>query len=88
MGVAGRPQIAGGAELEGPVAVAGHQPIDRAEHPHGALADAPGDLTPLEQALLADLFAIVEEHADEVAEVVDRDAVMRAFVFACDHHAD
>jgi guanosine-3',5'-bis(diphosphate) 3'-pyrophosphohydrolase len=30
----------------------------------------------------------VEEHADEVAETVDRDAVMRAFVFSCEHHAD
>jgi guanosine-3',5'-bis(diphosphate) 3'-pyrophosphohydrolase len=48
----------------------------------------PGDLTRLEQDLLADLFAIVEEHADEVAEVVDRDRVVQAFVFACEHHAD
>jgi GTP diphosphokinase / guanosine-3',5'-bis(diphosphate) 3'-diphosphatase len=84
------PPIAGGAQQagDGAVAVAGHRPIDRAEHPHAALADAPGDLTDLERELLADLFAIVEEHADEVAETVDRDLVMRAFVFSCEHHAD
>jgi GTP pyrophosphokinase len=38
--------------------------------------------------LLADLFAIVSEHADEVAEPIDRRAVLRAFTFACEHHAD
>ena len=48
----------------------------------------PADLTALERELLGDLFAIVEEHADEVAQTVDRDAVVRAFVFACEHHAD
>jgi GTP pyrophosphokinase len=48
----------------------------------------PGDVTPLEHELLADLFAIVSEHADEVAEPVDRGAVLRAFLFACEHHAD
>jgi guanosine-3',5'-bis(diphosphate) 3'-pyrophosphohydrolase len=90
VGLDSRPPIAGGAQAppQGSVAVAGHQPVDRAEHPHAALADAPADLTQLERELMADLFAIVEEHADEVAESVDRIAVMRAFVFACDHHAD
>ncbi|MDQ4130318.1 MAG: bifunctional (p)ppGpp synthetase/guanosine-3',5'-bis(diphosphate) 3'-pyrophosphohydrolase, partial [Actinomycetota bacterium] len=48
----------------------------------------PQDLTPSERELLADLFAIVEEHADEVARQVDRSRVVDAFVFACDHHAD
>src|SRR6185312_11333888 len=55
---------------------------------HDAPPDAPADLTPLERELLADLFAIVEEHADEVAQQVDRKQVVKAFVFACDHHAD
>jgi guanosine-3',5'-bis(diphosphate) 3'-pyrophosphohydrolase len=62
--------------------------VDLAEHgDDGALA-IPGDLTALERELLADLFAIVSEHADEVAEPVDRDAVLNAFLFACEHHAD
>ena len=57
-------------------------------HPHGPATDIPDDLTALERELLADLFAIVEEHADEVAEAVDRARVVQAFVFACEHHAD
>src|SRR5215216_5325828 len=70
------------------VAVAGHRPVDRATpHPETG-SSLPADLTQIESDLLADLFAIVEEHADEVAEPVDRDRVMQAFVFACEHHAD
>ncbi len=90
MGVEDRPPIAGAAvpEPEGGVAVAGHRPVDRAEHLAGLPVDAPADLTDLERELLADLFAIVEEHADEVAEDVDRARVVQAFVFACEHHAD
>ena len=68
--------------------MASHRPVDRAESGTGAALQAPADLTPLERELLGDLFAIVEEHADEVAQNVDRDAVVRAFVFACEHHAD
>jgi GTP diphosphokinase / guanosine-3',5'-bis(diphosphate) 3'-diphosphatase len=52
------------------------------------MADVPSDLTNLERELIADLFAIIEEHADEVAEPVDRRAVVQAFVFSCEHHAD
>jgi GTP diphosphokinase / guanosine-3',5'-bis(diphosphate) 3'-diphosphatase len=70
------------------VAVAAHRPVDRAEPHPGAGGAIPGDLTQIESDLLADLFAIVEEHADEVAETVDRDRVVQAFVFACEHHAD
>src|SRR5215211_1973088 len=82
MGAMSRP---GGEES---VAVAAHQPVDRKDHDHDAPAEAPPDLTPFERELLADLFAIVEEHADEVARPVDRRRVIEAFVFACDHHAD
>ena len=46
------------------------------------------ELTPVERRLLADLFAIVEEHADRAAATVDRDRVEEAFVYACRHHAD
>src|SRR4051794_28943924 len=81
------PPVAGGAP-EGDVAVAGHTPVDRAVHEHAHGGDGPTDLTRLERDLLADLFAIVEEHADEVVEPIDRARVTRAFVFACEHHAD
>src|SRR5215204_1557897 len=70
------------------VAVSAHQPVDRKDHEHLAPAEAPADLTPTERELLADLFAIVEEHADEVALDIDRDRVVGAFTFACEHHAD
>ncbi|MDQ6835429.1 MAG: bifunctional (p)ppGpp synthetase/guanosine-3',5'-bis(diphosphate) 3'-pyrophosphohydrolase [Actinomycetota bacterium] len=46
------------------------------------------DLSDLERELLGDLFAIVEEHADQAALPVDRDRVADAFVYACVHHAD
>jgi GTP pyrophosphokinase len=46
------------------------------------------ELTAIEQRLLSDLFAIVEEHAEQAAAVVDRDRVEEAFVYACEHHAD
>jgi guanosine-3',5'-bis(diphosphate) 3'-pyrophosphohydrolase len=46
------------------------------------------ELTDVERRLLADLFAIVEEHAHEAALPVDRDRVAEAFVYACVHHAD
>src|SRR5215204_1988050 len=78
------PLPAGGED----VAVSAHQPIDRKDHQHTAPAEAPADLTDTERELLADLFAIVEEHAEEVARQVDRRRVIAAFVFACEHHAD
>ena len=70
------------------VAVSAHQQVDRQDHDHASPAEAPADLTPTERELLADLFAIVEEHAEEVARQVDRTRVVEAFVFACEHHAD
>jgi GTP diphosphokinase / guanosine-3',5'-bis(diphosphate) 3'-diphosphatase len=82
--------MAGAApEADGSVAVAGHRQVDLADHAHRALAaDVPEDLTSVERALLADLFAIIEEHADEVAEAVDKTRVVQAFTFSCEHHAD
>ena len=74
--------------MEGSVAIAAHAPVDHAAPHEATVTTIPGDLTRIEQDLLADLFAIVEEHADEVAETVDRDRVVQAFVFACEHHAD
>jgi GTP pyrophosphokinase len=46
------------------------------------------ELAPTEQRLLGDLFAIIEEHADQAAVAVDRGRVEKAFVYACEHHAD
>ena len=46
------------------------------------------ELTEGERRLLGDLFAIVEEHAGAALARVDRSEVERAFVFACEHHAD
>jgi guanosine-3',5'-bis(diphosphate) 3'-pyrophosphohydrolase len=63
-------------------------PIDRVEHPEAHQPVRRQDLTPLERRLLSDLFAIVEEHADEAAIPIERDRVESAFVFACEHHAD
>jgi guanosine-3',5'-bis(diphosphate) 3'-pyrophosphohydrolase len=45
------------------------------------------DLNELERRLLADLFAIVSEHAADSAVEIDRARVRDAFVFACEHHA-
>jgi guanosine-3',5'-bis(diphosphate) 3'-pyrophosphohydrolase len=45
-------------------------------------------LTDTERGLLSDLFAIVEEHADQTAVPVDRERVEQAFIYACEHHAD
>jgi GTP diphosphokinase / guanosine-3',5'-bis(diphosphate) 3'-diphosphatase len=54
---------------------------------HQVTVDAP-DLTPLERRLLADLFAIVEEHVEDAVVAIDRSRVEQAFRFACEHHAD
>src|SRR3712207_6174720 len=65
------------------------QPVDRVEHPELHASEVGrADFTPLERRLLADLFAIVEEHADESVVEIDRAQVERAFLFACEHHAD
>ncbi len=46
------------------------------------------ELSNTARRLLGDLFAIIEEHAEQAAVAVDRDRVEEAFVFACEHHAD
>jgi GTP diphosphokinase / guanosine-3',5'-bis(diphosphate) 3'-diphosphatase len=61
-------------------------PVD--EHTGRAPAGPKARLTEDQRVLLGDLFAVVEEHADEAAERVDRVLVERSFVFACDRHAD
>ncbi len=61
-------------------------PVD--EHPGHAPVGPKARLTEDQRVLLGDLFAVVEEHADEAAERVDRKLVEKSFVFACDRHAD
>jgi guanosine-3',5'-bis(diphosphate) 3'-pyrophosphohydrolase len=55
---------------------------------HAVAAVTRLELTDAEQRLLSDLFAIVEEHADQAAVTIDRERVQEAFVYACEHHAD
>ncbi len=62
-------------------------PIDAVAVPDAVVVDGT-ELSATERRLLADLFAIVEEHADETAMPVDRDRVAEAFLFSCRHHAD
>ena len=45
-------------------------------------------LTDDQRVLLGDLFAVVEEHASEATEEVDRVKVQDAFAFACERHSD
>ena len=63
-----------------------HRPVDK--HAKHTPAGPKTKLTDDQRVLLGDLFAVVEEHADEAVERIDRDLVERAFVFACERHAD
>src|SRR5436305_1668593 len=62
------------------------RPVDDAEA--GTDSRKKLELTEVEQGLLGDLFAVIEEHDDPKRARIDRDAVERAFVFACERHAD
>src|SRR5579872_4888652 len=70
--------------------MAGRTDISRIEGAAGGGVGpaAPAVLTERERQLLADLFAIVEEHADDALIPIDRERVRDAFEFACEHHAD
>src|SRR4051794_21715789 len=63
-----------------------HRQVD--EHGGAAAAGLAERLTEDQRVLLGDLFAVVEEHAGEATESVDRELVERAFVFACERHAE
>ncbi|MDQ5831839.1 MAG: HD domain-containing protein, partial [Actinomycetota bacterium] len=63
-----------------------HQRVD--DHDSRGPAGPKATLTDDQRVLLGDLFAVVEEHADEAAEAIDREMVTGAFVFACARHAD
>ncbi|MGA9874348.1 MAG: bifunctional (p)ppGpp synthetase/guanosine-3',5'-bis(diphosphate) 3'-pyrophosphohydrolase [Solirubrobacteraceae bacterium] len=61
--------------------------IDTPTRPASAPSTRRARLSELERRLLDDLFAIVSEHAADVAVEIDRERVEDAFVFACEHHA-
>ncbi len=66
----------------------GRLPVDAIDHPVALPSVHRSGLTDTERELLGDLFAIVEEHAAESTLEIDREQVERAFVYACEHHAD
>jgi GTP pyrophosphokinase len=76
-----------GVAKNGGTKVAEREPVGKAAIKKGRPAKG-ADLSASERRLLGDLFAIIEEHADESAVVVDREKVEQAFRFACEHHAD
>ncbi len=63
-------------------------PVDEVDGKHASSPAAAAELTKTEARLLSDLFAIVEEHAEQAAVEIDRERVQQAFVYACMHHAD
>src|SRR4051795_3523953 len=46
------------------------------------------ELNKFERGLLSDLFAVIEEHTGDSGTGVDREPIERAFLFACERHAD
>jgi GTP diphosphokinase / guanosine-3',5'-bis(diphosphate) 3'-diphosphatase len=80
---------AGGVALQSQAAAdEGRLTVDGIDHPVMPAPVRRAGLTTTERELLGDLFAIVEEHAAESTLEIDRDKVERAFVYACEHHAD
>ncbi len=79
------------AELaEQPAAPPAAPPAREQQAPPRAPASGPPlrlGLSEPERRLLADLFAIVSEHAADSAVEIDRARVQDAFVFACEHHS-
>jgi GTP pyrophosphokinase len=74
--------------LAGDGADSDRTPVDLIAEPAQHSPVSRADLTATERRLLSDLFAIVEEHAEEAALPIDRTRVEESFVFACEHHAD
>jgi GTP pyrophosphokinase len=87
--------LATGQAPEGEQANGGARPPRvAARRPVGTVEDAPrksprrAELSDAESRLLADLFAIIEEHGPDAAVQIDLSQVEDAFLFACSHHAD
>src|SRR4051795_1501780 len=66
-----------------------HRQVGRgAAASNGDTMTATVELNKFERGLLSDLFAVVEEHTRDSETDVDREPIERAFVFACERHAD
>src|SRR3954470_3539928 len=68
-----------------------HRQIDSSAGGNGDAGAATArtiELNEVERSLLSDLFAVVEEHAGDAADMIDRALIERAFVFSCERHAD
>src|SRR5215213_4242020 len=65
-----------------------HRPVDQADAKNGAGLTATVELNEFERGLLSDLFAVIEEHAQGGVDQIDRGMIERAFLFACERHAD
>ncbi len=59
-----------------------------AGEPLAPLTGPARDLADDERALLGDLLAVIEEHSVDGSRQIDAENVERAFVFACQRHAD
>jgi GTP diphosphokinase / guanosine-3',5'-bis(diphosphate) 3'-diphosphatase len=79
---------AGGRTASSAAIAASRPPVDRVSDGSTRAVVDRADLSVSERELLGDLFAIVEEHADQAALSIDRGPVEEAFVYACVHHAD
>jgi guanosine-3',5'-bis(diphosphate) 3'-pyrophosphohydrolase len=84
----GRRHSDGEVAQPGSIAVKPHMPVDRVDGGGGRASVGRTELSGAQRRLLADLFAIIEEHADHGAVPIDRQQVEDAFVYACVHHAD
>jgi GTP pyrophosphokinase len=62
-----------------------HRPVGHAQKPP---APAEVQLDQFERNLLGDLLAVIEEHENPAARRIDREPVERAFIYACERHAD
>src|SRR5256714_5331412 len=65
-----------------------HRQIGEGAAANGGGMTATVELNEFEQGLLSDLFAVVEEHARDAVDEIDRGLIERAFLFACERHAD
>src|SRR4051795_4120068 len=67
-----------------------HRKVDqaRAANGGGGPVAATVELNEFERGLLSDLFAVIEEHARGGVDEIDREMIERAFLFACERHAD
>src|SRR4051794_4341582 len=88
------PRTSNGTRTSGKARKRGNRPKQaaangaRTGNGNGATATVPIELNDFEQGLLGDLFAVVEEHAGDAVDQIDRARIERAFVFACERHVD